>query len=190
MENRYNSSKNDSGKAINDMKNNIRRLMKEKGITQTALSEMTGIEQPRISSVLNTKSCFTVEQLVQISDALNVSVDEILGRSINRESGRDLEDICSMLFEIDKITPIKFFAYEDNTYIYFGDKILSGIIKEWAEVVGAQVASFETKCKIVQMWKNDTLEKIRKGEFFVLFNPKEVETIQALYDSRNPHKKH
>ena len=93
---------------INILKNNIKKIMKEKHITQTELSESTGIDQPRISTVLSgkTSECFTVPQLVSISGTLKVSVDTLLGIIPPEESEQDLcmSDICSKLFDLDKIS--------------------------------------------------------------------------------------
>ena len=54
---------------INILKQNILKLMNEKGITQSALAKGIGMQQSRISKILNldNSDCFTVQQLADIA---------------------------------------------------------------------------------------------------------------------------
>ena len=72
---------------INILKQNILKLMNEKGITQSALARGIGMQQSRISKILNldNSDCFTVQQLADISRFLHVSTDTLLGLEIAEE---------------------------------------------------------------------------------------------------------
>lgn len=58
---------------------NLRRIMKEKNITQEELSYRTGIAQPSISRYLNGKTMPTVRPIHKITRAIECTVDELIG---------------------------------------------------------------------------------------------------------------
>ena len=64
------------------LKKNIKILIKNRNMTQQQLAEVLGMSQSNVSKALNDdeKKCFTVEQLYDIAEHFNVSVDELLGR--------------------------------------------------------------------------------------------------------------
>lgn len=164
---------------INILKNNIRNIMKENHITQTELSERTGIDQPRISTVLSgkTSECFTVPQLVNISVALKVSVGTLLGLKPPEKSKQELcmSDICSKLFSIDEIIDIKIGSCRTGKYqkvsdiyqepveievpgIYFDNDKLSDFLAEWKELESSNIGREETKSKVLELWKAETIK--------------------------------
>lgn len=57
---------------------NLRRIRREKDITQTELSKMTGINQVQISYYENGKRSPRVELLKAMAEALEVTTDELL----------------------------------------------------------------------------------------------------------------
>lgn len=65
------------------LKRNIKILLKNRSMTQQQLAEVLGMSQSNVSKALNEeeKKCFTVEQLYDIAEHFNVSMDELLGRS-------------------------------------------------------------------------------------------------------------
>lgn len=168
---------------INILKNNIKKIMKEKHITQTELSESTGIDQPRISNVLSgkTSECFTVPQLVSISGTLKISVDTLLGIIPPEESEQELcmSDICSKLFDLDKISDMKIGSCRTGKYqeidnftheteeievpgIYFNNDKLSNFLNEWNELALSNIGRKETKSKVLELWKAETLKDASK----------------------------
>lgn len=175
---------------INILKNNIRKIMKENHITQTELSERTGIDQPRISTVLSgkTSECFTVPQLVNISGALKVSVDTLLGLKPPEKSKQELcmSDVCSKLFDLDKISDMKIGYCRTGEYeegsdifqgpveievpgIYFDNDKLSDFLAEWKELESSGIGREETKSKVLELWKAETIkdasQRKRKWEY-------------------------
>ena len=58
----------------------LTQLMKEKGLTQAALSKLSGISQSTISDYCNDKKSPTLPNAKAIADVLDVTLDELAGR--------------------------------------------------------------------------------------------------------------
>ena len=63
------------------MKNNLRKLRKERKLTQIALQMQTGIEQALLSKFENGERIPPTETLVILADFYNVSIDYLLCRT-------------------------------------------------------------------------------------------------------------
>ena len=63
----------------------ISRYMWEKGIKQTYLADNTTLSKQAISGILNGNRRLTVDEYVEICDALNVSVDYFLQSQVMAE---------------------------------------------------------------------------------------------------------
>ena len=70
------------------MKNNLRKLRKEKGLSQIAVQMQTGIEQALISKYENGERVPPTETLMQPADFYGVSMDYIMGRTDRKEINR------------------------------------------------------------------------------------------------------
>lgn len=70
------------------MKNNLRKLRKEKGLSQIAVQMQTGIEQALISKYENGERVPPTETLMQLADFYGVSMDYIKGRTDRKEINR------------------------------------------------------------------------------------------------------
>lgn len=59
---------------------NIKRLMRDKNVSQQKLAEILEMSQPNVSKALNenNKKCFTLIQVIGIADFFQVSVDELI----------------------------------------------------------------------------------------------------------------
>ena len=67
------------------MNNNLRKLRKEKNLTQIALQIHTGIEQALLSKYETGERVPTTEALLILADFYNVSIDYILCRTDKQE---------------------------------------------------------------------------------------------------------
>ena len=67
------------------MKNNLKKLRKEAGLTQISLQMKTGIEQALLSKFENGDRIPPTETLMILADFYNVSMDYIMGRTENPE---------------------------------------------------------------------------------------------------------
>lgn len=70
------------------MQNNLRKLRKEKGLSQIAVQMQTGIEQALISKYENGERVPPTETLIQLADFYGVSMDYIMGRTDRKEINR------------------------------------------------------------------------------------------------------
>lgn len=70
------------------MQNNLRKLRKERGLTQIALQMKTGIEQALISKYETGERVPPTETLIILADFYNVSIDYILCRTDRPEINR------------------------------------------------------------------------------------------------------
>ena len=67
----------------------LRKLRKERDVTQTALAEVIGVVPSAIGKYERLPQSFpSVEALVKIADYFNVSIDYLLGRTDRREVNR------------------------------------------------------------------------------------------------------
>lgn len=84
---------------------NIKRISKEKNLTQKELSQITGIGEKSMSRYFTGASSPNLLSLVAIADALGVSCDELLGRNDVDATIRQAiqnEDIKHIVLELDK----------------------------------------------------------------------------------------
>lgn len=70
------------------MQNNLRKLRKERGLTQIALQMKTGIEQALISKYETGERIPPTDTLIILADFYNVSIDYILCRTDKPEINR------------------------------------------------------------------------------------------------------
>ncbi len=70
------------------MQNNLRKLRKEKGLSQIAVQMQTGIEQALMSNYENGERVPPTETLMQLADFYGVSMDYIMGRTDRKEINR------------------------------------------------------------------------------------------------------
>ncbi len=70
------------------MENNLRKLRKQKKLTQIALQMQTGIEQALLSKYETGDRIPPTEALVILADFYNVSIDYILCRTNNPKINR------------------------------------------------------------------------------------------------------
>lgn len=59
------------------MKNNIKKILREKDITQNELAQITGLDKSTISRYVNFNRIPRGENILKIMKALNVSIDEL-----------------------------------------------------------------------------------------------------------------
>ena len=70
------------------MKNNLKKLRKQRGLTQLALQMHTGIEQALISKFENEERVPPTDTLMCFADFYNVSMDYIMCRTENPKVNR------------------------------------------------------------------------------------------------------
>lgn len=161
---------------ISILKKNISNLMKEQGVTQSLLAEIIGVQQSRVSKALDlsTSDCFTIQQLVTIAGVFHVSADFLLGikeENEKPEKETSLSDVCSTLFELNRIYPLSFSECETtkrNTSendtetqitlkfpcIFFDNKTISDFLTEWRDILAIKSS---IKNKLIDIWETDCI---------------------------------
>lgn len=78
---------------------NIRSLLKRKGMTQQQLAEAAGMTQANVSKALNPndKRNFTLEQVVRISQHFGASIDELVGNKVPTETATSPRSVLAFL---------------------------------------------------------------------------------------------
>lgn len=75
-------------KGVIVMKNNLKKIRKEKGLTQLAVQMRTGIEQALISKYESGDRVPPTDTLLTLADFYGVSIDYLLCRTDNPEINR------------------------------------------------------------------------------------------------------
>ena len=136
------------GKKYEEPKRRIKKMLKEKDITQKELGELLCLTQGNISRNLseNNTAFFTVEHLMQLSEILNCSIDYIL-TGVRRQApeGEKLnaKQICSMLYSIYESCP--FNIVETEPRVTLGEK--------YPELKKYDTKLSETPCLSIQFEK-------------------------------------
>lgn len=71
-----------------NLENNLRKLRKERGLTQVGLQMKTGIEQALLSKFETGERIPTTDVLILLADFYDVSIDYILCRTDNPKVNR------------------------------------------------------------------------------------------------------
>lgn len=74
---------------------NLKLLLLEKSMKQADLCRMTGIQTSLMSEYINGRKSPTIGNAILIADALNISLDDLVGRKWN--TCRDQLDQCSQI---------------------------------------------------------------------------------------------
>lgn len=98
------------------LNDNIKNLMREKGLTSRKLAEIVGVSTTHISYVLNNKRDPSVELLEKIASALEVNISDLYNqvdkKDENELTGREKLDIEKeaqrMIENIDKLDTVEF----------------------------------------------------------------------------------
>lgn len=165
------------------LKNNIKKLMEERNITQNELAENIGCAQSRISYLLTQKGEPTITQLVDIAKYFKVSVDELLGLNEEKEALKfdTLSDIANALFTIsDSCTSLSFKSIEvpyiytygngeteerkkARTAIYFDVEPIDHFIEEW-KIMVQDIEKITLRDKVYNSWKREELNVLSKNK--------------------------
>lgn len=102
------------------LKENVRKLLKNRSITQQELAETIGMSQANVSKALNPdeKKCFTVEQLFKISQNYHVSIDALTGNICTPQAAMSPKAVMSYLAMLLRSARMKATTVEIDEEIY------------------------------------------------------------------------
>lgn len=153
-------------------KENIRKKMRDKGLSQKSVYERMGITQGDFSNCTNIKSdkFFTLDRLWELSQILDCSIDEILGKNDIPKVKPDfknisLSDVCSALAYFNEIVRPEFQLKKENetvtVFLYSKIPAVNKLFKKFAEIKDdAELLSY-----YVQGFIRDHKTAIRKYNF-------------------------
>ncbi len=88
---------------MNEILKNIEEIRKEKHIKQVVIADILGIKQPAYSNFINRDSDISYSRLLQISNALGVSVIDIITWPEKWVPESQQAHVCEGCLEKDKI---------------------------------------------------------------------------------------
>lgn len=104
----------------NILKKNIRILMENNDITQSKLCEAIHISQPNLSKALNENENkqFTLEQVYELAEFFNVSIDSLFDRNIGSSAKNMRRNICSFIASSFESRHVKIQKIEISEPVY------------------------------------------------------------------------
>ena len=99
---------------------NVRSLLKRKGMTQQQLAEVTGMTQANVSKALNPndKRNFSLEQVISISQHFGVSIDELVGNKVPLETATSPRSVLAFLSELLSSVKMRSTTISEEELIY------------------------------------------------------------------------
>ena len=160
-----------SGFNVYEAKEHIKELLKEKGISQKTAYEHIGLSQPDFSKRLsaNNEGFFQIWQLWDLSNLLNCSIDELLGKdNIPHQKATapedvSLSDVCAALYYFHQIVQPNYMQTQDDQriLIYSSKKIVNELFRKFYHIKDEpEVLSYFS-----QGFIRDHKNAIRKYEF-------------------------
>ena len=102
---------------------NIEIQLKKKNINKSKLAEILGMSQPNVSKALNPneKKCFTLEQVINIADYFNVTIDSLVGSPktdtiVSANNPRDIAAFLAQCIENEKATVAEY-SVEETVFV-------------------------------------------------------------------------
>lgn len=100
----------------------IKQLMKDKCLTQKALSESIGITQAKLSNYVNAKNYPPIDVLAQLAENLQVSVDYLVNGTVAVDSASEMQytfntcgDVARMLISLFSVVDAHIYS-QSETY--------------------------------------------------------------------------
>ena len=103
-----------------DLGKRIRRKRSENHISQAALAGMIQVSVQHMSNVENAKTKVSLETVIEIANALDCSLDELVCGSLKRQSRQIYQDEVALLLEVMPDSELKIMpdVLKNIDYIY------------------------------------------------------------------------
>ena len=134
--------------------NNLEKILKEKNITASELSKITGISKHRISEIINKNVIPKIDATLLIAHVLNVSVEDIF--SINS-------------FSLNYST----LQNDNGDILYFNTST--------NKVLTFKEMKYEIKKTGKEYYNNDTKETISKKEYLDIYSRFKEDNFEKIY---------
>jgi transcriptional regulator with XRE-family HTH domain len=94
-------------KELSDLPSRLVSLRKTQGLTQTQLAQAIGVSRDLLANFEKGRTRLTDESIINLSKALNVSADELLGLSVTPTEEPASLRIMRRIKNIEKLPPAK-----------------------------------------------------------------------------------
>lgn len=103
-----------------DLGKRIRRKRSENHISQATLAEMIQVSVQHMSNVENAKTKVSLETVIEIANALDCSLDELVCGSLKKQSRHIYQDEVALLLEVMPDSELKIMpdVLKNIDYIY------------------------------------------------------------------------
>lgn len=153
----------------------VAELRKERGETQAEFSQRTGVRQQTISGYENGKVSPTLDAVIQIAKACDVSVDWLCGLSdTKRNKFTEYADVIMALVNIGEaikgklylvMEEVEKFGYDDSWVeeeiaLRIEDEEIQKFLKSWNDILPL-VKSNTISRNLYELWLKDEVKKYR-----------------------------
>ena len=99
---------------------NIKKIMKDKNISQAKLAEILGMSQPNISKALsrNERKCFTLAQIYDLACYFKISIDELVGNVSGMEASISPRSTAAFITKLAEAHAIEFIPYSRTEEVF------------------------------------------------------------------------
>lgn len=99
----------------NQVLDNIRKIMNDRGLTQVAIGEIMGAGESSISKIFSGNASLTIDHLANLASGLSLSVVDILTYSDKKKSDNDpVEAILQIKLKKDKKDQVLKLIFGEN----------------------------------------------------------------------------
>ena len=81
---------------------NLKLLLQDRNLKQADLCRMTGIQTSLMSDYLGGKKSPTIGNAILIADALNISLDTLVGKDNSSSKEQHSSEVLAELYEVEK----------------------------------------------------------------------------------------
>ena len=153
----------------------LSELRKEKNETQAEFSQRTGIRQQTISGYENGKMSPTLDAVIQIAKASDVSLDWLCGLSdTKRNKLTEYADVIAALVQIEQATLGRFYLSKEEVAMYdyddrwfeelitlrIEDEEIQKFLKSWNNILPL-VKSNTISRNLYELWLKDEMQKYK-----------------------------
>lgn len=153
----------------------LSELRKEKNETQAEFSQRTGIRQQTISGYENGKMSPTLDAVIQIAKACDVSLDWLCGLSdTKRNKLTEYADVIAALVQIEQATLGRFYLSKEEVEMYdyddrwfeelitlrIEDEEIQKFLKSWNNILPL-VKSNTISRNLYELWLKDEMQKYK-----------------------------
>ena len=160
----------------------IKSLMEEKSISQRELGEHIGIKSSTLSQKLSGEHAFTIPELIDVANYLDVPIERLLGDQYldNDNNHYTYSGLLSILVDLYEMNVIKIHRTRDHAEIIIKEDVLTFIVQKLFEHING--SDVQQKIKDSNWYK-----KYKKAFWYDLLKADEMEKFRANKEKYKPY---